>query len=261
MRKIYLIGIGAGNPEYITIQAIKALNRVDVFFFMDKGEAKQDLVALRKEICERYIDNPSYRIIEATDPVRDPQIIDYQERVEAWHQQRALIYEEMITKELDENQCGAFLVWGDPSLYDSTLRIIDQIASRNAIAFEFEIIPGISSIQVLAARHKISLNGLGESIRITTGRRLTSEVGVPGERTVVMLDGQCSFREKTDCGLDIFWAAYLGMDNEILISGKLVDVADEIQKVRSDHRQRHGWIMDTYLLCKSLTDDQAELAD
>jgi precorrin-2 methylase len=56
MRKIYLIGIGAGNPEYITMQAIKALNLVDVFFFMDKGEAKQDLVNLRKEICERYIE-------------------------------------------------------------------------------------------------------------------------------------------------------------------------------------------------------------
>jgi precorrin-6A synthase len=42
---------------------------VDVFFFMDKGEAKQDLVALRKEICERYIENRSYGVVEAEDPV------------------------------------------------------------------------------------------------------------------------------------------------------------------------------------------------
>src|SRR5258708_5468505 len=173
MRKLYLIGIGAGNPEYVTVQAIKALNRVDVFFFMDKGEAKQDLVRLRKEICERYIENQSYRVVEAADPVRDTSIADYTARVESWHRQRALIYEEMIARELGENQCGAFLVWGDPSLYDSTLRIIDQIITRGKIHFEYDVIPGITSIQALAAGHKMTLNGIGDSITITPGRQLS----------------------------------------------------------------------------------------
>ena len=95
MRKLYLIGIGAGNPEQITVQAIKALNKVDVFFFMDKGEAKQDLVALRNDICRRYIENNTYRIVETPDPVRDPAIADYTARVEAWHTQRAIIYERL----------------------------------------------------------------------------------------------------------------------------------------------------------------------
>jgi precorrin-6A synthase len=174
MRKLYLIGIGAGNPEYITVQAIKALNKVDVFFFMDKGDAKQDLVALRKEICERYIEDSSYRIVETADPIRDPAILDYTARVEQWHRQRALLYEEKIAQELEEDQCGAFLVWGDPSLYDSTIRVIEQIIARDKLRFEFEIIPGITSIQALAARHKITLNGIGESITITTGRQLSS---------------------------------------------------------------------------------------
>jgi precorrin-6A synthase len=250
MRKIYLIGIGAGNPEYITMQAVKALNLVDVFFFMDKGEAKGDLVQLRKEICERYIEKRSYRIVEAADPVRDPNISDYTTRVELWHRQRALIYEEMIANELEEDQCGAFLVWGDPSLYDSTLRIVDQIAARKKVSFEFEVIPGISSIQALAARHKISLNGVGESLLITTGRRLSSGEVKSQDRTLVMLDGQCAFQERIDEDLCICWAAYLGMDKEILLSGKLSEVADKIQEVRAESRQRNGWIMDTYLLCK-----------
>src|SRR5260370_4788895 len=174
MRKLYLIGIGAGNPEYITVQAIKALNVVDVFFFMDKGEAKQDLANLRKEICERYIENRSYRVVEADDPVRDQTVSDYTTRVELWHRQRALIYEEMIAQELEEGQCGAFLVWGDPSLYDSTLRIIEHITARGRLCFEFEGIPGITSIQALASRHRITLNGIGGSIVITTGRQLSA---------------------------------------------------------------------------------------
>jgi len=259
MRKLYLIGIGAGNPEYITVQAIKALNVVDVFFFMDKGEAKQDLVSLRKEICERYIENRSYRVVEADDPVRDPTISDYTTRVELWHQQRALIYEEMIAQELEEDQCGAFLVWGDPSLYDSTLRIIDLIIARGKLRFEFDVIPGITSIQALAARHRITLNGIGESIVITTGRQLSAGLSKTAERTIVMLDGQCSFNNVLDEELDIFWGAYLGMEEEILLSGKLSQIAGMIEKVRHEKRQRNGWIMDTYLLSKPSRTVQAKL--
>ena len=251
MRKLYLIGIGAGNPEYITMQAIKALNTVDVFFVMDKGEAKQDLNYLRQEICERYIDRKSYRIVQAEDPIRDSNIVDYAARVELWHQQRSLIYERMMSEELEENQCGAFLVWGDPSLYDSTIRIVDQILARGNLKFEFEVVPGITSMQALAARHKIALNGIGESIQITTGRKLASGKNVGDESVVVMLDGQCAFKNVGGEDTEIFWGAYLGMEQEVLLSGKLSEIADEIEAARREGRQKHGWIMDTYLLRRS----------
>jgi precorrin-6A synthase len=251
MRKLLLIGMGAGNPEYITVQAIKALNRVDVFFVMDKGEAKQDLIRLRKEICERYIENRTYRVVEIADPVRDPTISDYTARVEHWHRERALIYEEVIAQELGEDQCGAFLVWGDPSLYDSTLRIIDQIAARGNVRFELDVIPGITSVQALAARHKITLNGIGEAVLITTGRRLSAGLADPTQGTVVMLDGKCSFKSMVDEELDIFWGAYLGMDEEVLLSGTLSETASRIEEVCNEERQRNGWIMDTYLLRRS----------
>ena len=248
MRKLYLIGIGAGNPDHLTIQAIKALNKVDVFFFLDKGEAKQDLIALRREICERFIENTTYRIVEAADPVRDPSIADYTTRVETWHTQRALIYEQLITSELTKTQTGAFLVWGDPSLYDSTLRIIDQITSRANIPLEFEVIPGITSIQALAASHKITLNGIGESILITTGRHLSPTLLDTAENTIVMLDGQCSFNKVLNEDLDIFWGAYLGMEHEQLASGSLHHTASQIETLRNQMKEKNGWVMDAYLL-------------
>ncbi|HTF69098.1 MAG TPA: precorrin-6A synthase (deacetylating) [Edaphobacter sp.] len=256
MRKLLLIGIGAGNPEYITMQAIKALNRVDVFFVVDKGEAKRDLVRLRNEICDRYIENRSYRVVEIADPVRDPAISEYTTRVQHWHRERALIYEEVIARELQEDQCGALLVWGDPSLYDSTLRIIDQITLRGRIKFELDVIPGITSMQALAARHKVTLNGIGEGIVITTGRRLSAGLAGPAQGTVVMLDGKCSFNSLLDEDLDIYWGAYLGMDDEVLLSGKLAETASRIEEVCNQQRQRNGWIMDTYLLRRSRREGQ-----
>jgi precorrin-6A synthase len=71
MKKVLIIGIGAGNPDYITVQAINALNEVDVFFVIDKGREREELVRLRKQICERYVKDRSYRTIEAPDPPRD----------------------------------------------------------------------------------------------------------------------------------------------------------------------------------------------
>jgi precorrin-6A synthase len=248
MRKLYIIGIGSGNPEHITVQAIKALNEVDVFFVLNKGDAKSDLMRLRKEICERYIDEPSYRTVEIVDPQRDPSITSYTQRVEAWHQQRALIYEDLIGKDLKEDECGAFLVWGDPSLYDSTLRVIDHIIARGIVRFDHEVIPGITSIQALAARHKITLNGIGESICITTGRQLSPGLVASSENVVVMLDGKCSFKEVLDQDVEIYWGAYVGSDKEILLSGRLTEKLETIEVARSTAREKNGWVMDTYLL-------------
>lgn len=250
MRKVFVIGIGAGNPDYITVQAINALNQVDVFFIMDKGDETQDLVRLRTEICERYIKNKSYRTVLTADPPRDRKASAYEPAVRTWHEQRAAIYERLIGEQLGADECGAFLVWGDPSLYDSTLRIIDQIVARGAVAFEYDVIPGISAIQALAAKHRIALNQIGGSVHITTGRKLTEGLASDAGDVVVMLDGDCSFKTIGSSDLDIYWGAYLGTADEILVAGNLPEHSDEIVRKRAEAKARKGWIMDTYLLRK-----------
>ena len=251
MKKVFVIGIGAGNPEYLTVQAINALNEVDVFFVMDKGREKENLMRLRKEICERYVRNKSYRTIEIRDPERDRTTSSYVAGVKAWHEQRAAIYENMIKEELGDGQCGAFLVWGDPSLYDSTLRIVDQIVARGTVDFEYEVIPGISSIQALAARHRIALNRIGGSIHITTGRQLSAGLPANFDNVAVLLDGECSFKNVDDDDIEIYWGAYIGTEDEILMSGNLRELMHEIERIRSEARARNGWIMDVYLLRKT----------
>lgn len=248
MRRLLLIGMGAGDPEHLTVQAIALLNQVDVFFVMDKGAVKDDLSRLRRAICERYIERPRYRIVEARDPVRDPGIASYPERVDAWHAERAAIYEQLLEKELAEDGCGAFLVWGEPALYDSTLRIVEQVAARGKVAFSYQIVPGISSLQVLAAKHKIALNRIGGALHITTGRRLAQGLRDDLDDVVVMLDGELAFKTVAADAFDIYWGAYLGTERELLIAGRLSDVAQEIEHTRAAARAQHGWIMDIYLL-------------
>jgi precorrin-6A synthase len=248
MRKLFIIGIGAGDPDYLTIQAIKALNQVDVIFVVEKGREKRALARLREEICERFIEEETYRVVTIQDPERDRTAAAYSAAVDAWRQRRAEAYEAALLDELGEDERGAFLVWGDPAIYDSTLAIVEEILDRGKLTFEHEVIPGISSVQALAAKHKIALNRVGEPIEITTGRRLKQTSPDDVQNVVVMLDADCSFKAVADDEIDISWGAYMGTEDEILISGPLPEVMDEIERVRQEARKRIGWIMDTYLL-------------
>jgi precorrin-6A synthase len=251
MRKLFVIGIGAGNPEHLTIQAIKALNKVEVFFVIDKGEDRSDLVRIRRDICERAIEGHAYRFVEVKDPERDPAAPSYRAGVDQWHRQRAAILQRLIADELDDNETGGFLVWGDPSLYDSTLRIIALMRENGAVAFEHEVIPGISSIQALAAAHRIALNHIGGPVHITTGRTLR-DAGLPdADNIVVMLDGVGAFATIDPTDITVHWGAYLGTEKERLLSGPLRETAPLIERARAEGRERHGWIMDTYLLRRS----------
>ncbi|MBV9088386.1 MAG: precorrin-6A synthase (deacetylating) [Mycobacteriaceae bacterium] len=251
MRRIHVIGIGAGDPGYLTAQAVSALNETRVFFVMDKGADKRGLVAMRREICGRFIEDPErYRFVELVDPPR-ARGGDYRVGVTDWHAARAQVWADAIVAELGPDDVGAFLAWGDPALYDSTLRILDAVAAH--VDIDYDVIPGITAVQALTARHRIPLNEIGEPVLITTGRQLSGEFGTSGTSgelrgtTVVMLDGDCAFR-KCPPATRIWWGAYLGTEHELLVAGTVGDVADRIVALRADARARHSWIMDIYLL-------------
>ncbi|MBI5131306.1 MAG: precorrin-6A synthase (deacetylating) [Rhodopseudomonas palustris] len=246
MRKILLIGIGPGGPDFMTVQAIDALNRAQVLFLPDKGAEKAELREIREQICRRFIAKPDYRSVTIEIPQRAAATHDYRETVDDWHAQIAARYRRVLIDALPDDGCGAFLVWGDPALYDSTLRILDRLRAEG-MDVAYEIIPGISAVQVLTARHGIALNRIGESVTITTGRKLAA-MGKVTEDLVVMLDGDETFAKIDAADITIYWGAYLGMADEILIAGKLAEVSAEIQRVRREAREAKGWIMDAYLL-------------
>jgi precorrin-6A synthase len=151
-----------------------------------------------------------------------------------------------MAAELGPDGVGAFLVWGDPSLYDSTLRILERVLAAGTVDFEHRVVPGVTSVQALAARHRVPLHGVGEPVLITTGRRLRDDRDQPN--TVVMLDGGARFSELGPEGVEIFWGANLGTAHEEAVAGPLAEVAAEIVRRRGALRATTGWVMDVYLL-------------
>jgi precorrin-6A synthase len=88
-------------------------------------------------------------------------------------------------------------------------------------------------------------------VLITTGRKL--DEGFPNnlDSVVVMLDGGQAFERVDRDDIDIYWGAYLGTEDEILVTGKLSEVMGDIERIRRHAREKNGWIMDTYLLRKN----------
>ncbi|MGI5379707.1 precorrin-6A synthase (deacetylating) [Streptomyces sp. CA-251387] len=250
MRKIHVIGIGAGDPEQLTLQAVRALRSTDVFFILDKGEVKSDLTQLRRDMLDAHIPEGTYRVVEARDPERDRAAggAAYSPAVGDWRSARAGIYERLIAEELGEDETGAFLVWGDPALYDSTLGILEEVLDKGSVDFEYDVVPGISSVSALVARHRTGLNRVARPVQITTGRRLAEGFPEGVDDVVVMLDAHQAFRQYADQDIDIYWGAYLGTPDEILASGPISEAAPRIERLRAEARERKGWIMDTYLL-------------
>ncbi|QHA08268.1 precorrin-6A synthase (deacetylating) [Streptomyces broussonetiae] len=250
MRKIHVIGIGAGDPDQLTLQAVRALQGTDVFFLLGKGEVKGDLTQLRRDILDAHLPAGSYRVVEARDPERDRAAggSAYSPAVEDWRSARAGIYERLIAEELGEDGTGAFLVWGDPALYDSTLGILQEVLERGSVAFDYDVVPGISSVSALVARHRTGLNRVASPVQITTGRRLAEGFPEGVDDVVVMLDAHQAFRRYAEEDVDIYWGAYIGTPDEILVSGPIAEAGPQIERVRAEARERKGWIMDTYLL-------------
>ncbi|MCC5993693.1 MAG: precorrin-6A synthase (deacetylating) [Rhodobacteraceae bacterium] len=241
MIDLCLIGIGTGNPDHVTLQARAALCEAALVLVPRKGVGKEDLADLRHQILTAC-DSPA-RVVEFEMPLRD-ETLPYAVRVERWHDAIAERWSEIIARE-DLSGPVALLVWGDPGLYDSTLRI----AARLHPAPRLRVIPGITALQALTAAHAIPFNTINGAVTVTTGRRLRDHGWPEGAETlVVMLDGECSFTRLAPEGVHIWWGAYLGMAEQVLVSGALAQAAPQIIAKRAEARARHGWIMDTYLL-------------
>lgn len=265
-RRLLVIGIGAGAPGHLTLQAIEAINRAEVFFLLDKSEAAAELVAAREAILAAHRRAP-WRVARLASPKRkaDPHIhmprihddgATYRADVADWHGARAALLAPLIEAELPEDGVGALLVWGDPALYDSTLRVLEAV--RATLPLAIEVVPGISAVQALTSAHGLVLNEVGAKVTLTTGRRVLEDFSHDGGTIVVMLDDGTGLAaliareaEPRPAGappLHIWWGAYLGMEGELLMSGALAQVGPQILRRRAEARKKRGWIMDVWLV-------------
>jgi precorrin-6A synthase len=244
--RVRILGIGMGTA-HVTPEVAEALRSVDYVLAADKG-ADDGLLALRRAIVDAHAEG-AVEIVHVADPPRNrsPELTgaDYEGAVADWHDARAAAYAEVLR---ERGGSAAFLVWGDPSLYDSTIRVVERI-QKIGVPLEFDVLPGISALQLLAARHRIVLHEVGRPVHVTPGRRLQEAVAAGQDNIVAMLNPPPDRLDLT--GLDdwtVWWGANLGAAGERLVTGRLGDVVGQIAEARTQARSETGWVMDVFLL-------------
>lgn len=249
MVELVLIGIGTGNLEHLTLEALREMRECDLILLPRKSDDKAALAEVRRELCAQHLGKKT-RISEFDMPVRDASVSPYKQRVDDWHEAIARCWLEAIRSQTKDVNKAGLLVWGDPSLYDSTLRIAQKLPGN--LQVKVRVVAGVTSLQCLTAAHAITLNTIGEPVQITTGRQLRDNGFPAGVDTIaVMLDGDCSFQTLDPEDIEIWWGAYVGMPEQILRSGPLTEKGPEIIPLRAAARKQHGWIMDIYILRRS----------
>ena len=234
--RVRVIGIGC-HPGQLTLEAREAIASCDYVIAADKGPS-DPLLALRGAVC----DDLGVELVAVPDPPRDRSsdldAAGYDGAVLDWHDARAAAYASVISS---RPGTVGFLVWGDPAFYDSTIRVVERLG------VSYEVLPGVSAISLLAARHRVVLHEVGRPVLVTTGRRLAAEVAAGHDSLVVMLDGRLQ-ATSLDGDWDIWWGANLGSPHEQLVAGRLDEVEPTIRYARDRAKQADGWVMDTYLL-------------
>jgi precorrin-6A synthase len=259
-RRVRLIGVGCGDPDQVTLEAVAAMRSVDFFVVTDKAAGSKPrrgadsgsddpLVAARERLLARHLDHPP-RLVVVADPPRDRSAGGTADRpgneqaVADWHDARAAAWAAAL--EANPGDAG-FLVWGDPAFYDSTIRVLDRVAEL--IPLEYDVIPGISSLQLLAARHRVVLHEVGRPVHITTGRALDEALAQGQDNIVVMLNRDLSPLADPAIGdWQVWWGANLGTPSESLVAGRVGDVLGDIEAARRTTKAAAGWVMDVYLL-------------
>ncbi|MEW5812112.1 MAG: precorrin-6A synthase (deacetylating) [Actinomycetota bacterium] len=246
--RVRILGVGMG-PQHVTREVADALRSADYVLAAEKTD-DDPLLALRRAVVDAYPGpgGPA-DVVAIADPPRDRSTgldtSEYEAAVADWHAARAARYADVLRERAGT---AAFLVWGDPSLYDSTIRIVEHV-QRLGVELDYDVLPGVSAPSLLAARHRIVLHEVGRSVHVTTGRRLQEAVAAGLDNIVAMLNPPPHRLDLT--GLQdwtIWWGANLGAPGERLLHGRLGDITPLLAEARAAATDTDGWVMDLFLL-------------
>ncbi len=152
---LYGIGVGPGDPDLMTVKAVKTLAVVDRVFAASstKNDASTALAIAQPHLA------PKTDVVELGFPMtREQKELELAWTVNAQH----------VEAFLGTGQSAAFLTLGDPLLY-STFGYLLQTLTKKYPEIPVQIIPGVTSFQAAAARTKSILAESGQNLQVISG--------------------------------------------------------------------------------------------
>ena len=160
---LYGVGVGPGDPELLTVKALKVIKDADVIALPVSGAADKKQITAYQIVEKIYPEIDKKRILFLSMPM-----IKDKELLQQVHAEGA----EQVCRELDKGKNIAFLTLGDVSIY-STFLYIQKLVE--ASGYETRVIAGVPSFCAAAAELKTGLGEMGEAIHILPGSYDISE--------------------------------------------------------------------------------------
>jgi len=158
--KLYGVGVGPGDPELLTLRAIRILQSVEVVVAPEGGR-----------------EHLAYRVVQ---PYLKNTVIFLPFRMGQGAESLAQHDVERVRKFLESGKEVAFITLGDPLLYSTFVTLW-----RCLPEVEVEIVPGVSSFQLAAAKLKVPLAQGRERLAVLSGEGLTERILEDFEHLVI----------------------------------------------------------------------------
>ena len=146
-----VVGVGPGNPDYLTIAAIKSIRKSKVIFYPVSGFDKE---SFSLKIVKKYLR------FKKKIPIIFPMGRKDHNPQEIWKKAA-----EIIVENITRNKKVVLLCLGDTSIFASSSYIVNEI-NENYPQVKINLIPGISSISLAAALGDFQLINQGETLEI-----------------------------------------------------------------------------------------------
>lgn len=182
--KLWGVGVGPGDPELLTLKAVRILREADTVVIPDSGKA--DKTAM--QIVAPYLEGKNL-LYAAAPMVRDPAVLE-----QAYTDNAA-----KICGLLDQGQQVAFITLGDPTIYSTYIYVHQKVLARS---YPAEIVPGVPSFCAAAARLNMTLcEGAEPLLILPASHGQEALLEVPANKVFMkagrsILDLQAQLRER-----------------------------------------------------------------
>ncbi|HEX3418906.1 MAG TPA: precorrin-2 C(20)-methyltransferase [Stellaceae bacterium] len=145
--RLYGLGVGPGDPELLTLKALRLLRAVPVVAY----PAPEHGDSFARSIVAAWIEGHQ-REIAIRFPMRPgPPPVEIYDSAAA-----------VLAAELDDGRDVALLCQGDPLFYGSFINVFTRLAGQ----YQIEIIPGVSSLSACAAVAAIPLVSRDDALAV-----------------------------------------------------------------------------------------------
>ncbi len=201
--KLYGLGVGPGDPELITVKAIRILEKTEYLCY---PVAKEDGQSVAHEIVSKAIDK-EFRLLK----LHMPMTLDYELLEPKW--QKAA---EEIAEILKEGKDAAFITLGDTAFFSTFIYLVRKI--RNILPeLEIEMVPGITAPSAIAAEAVLPLVLRDEKLLIVPAIRDMADVrhAIEESENVVLFKIGSIFKEIYQVLKDN------GLENNAIVASRL----------------------------------------